>query len=122
MARRLQNLKAPAAQAEELAGKVRELKQDGDAYSGDLTEAGAKSLLTFGGRRGGGDGPEISGAKGSVKFWVKDGMLTKYETKVKGSISFNGNDRDVDRTTTVAISNVGSTKIEVPEDAKKKAQ
>jgi hypothetical protein len=123
MARRIQNFKAPAAQAEELAGKVRDLKQDGETYSGDLTEEGAKSLLTMGGRRrGGGDGPEISGAKGSVKFWVKDGVLSKYETKVKGSISFNGNDRDVDRTTTVAISNVGSTKIQVPEDAQKKAQ
>src|SRR5579872_6846963 len=102
MARRLQDFKAPAAQAEELAGKAKDLKQDGDVYSGDLTEDGAKSLLTFGGRaRGGGNGPDISGAKGSVKFWVKDGVLAKYQTNVKGSISFNGNDRDIDRTTTV---------------------
>src|SRR6516162_8286413 len=33
MARRLQNYKAPATQAEELAGQVKELKQDGDVYS-----------------------------------------------------------------------------------------
>src|SRR5262245_30679740 len=62
VARRVQNLKTPAVQVEELAGKVKDLKQDGDAYGGDLTEEGAKSLLTFGGR--GGNGPEVSGAKG----------------------------------------------------------
>jgi hypothetical protein len=121
MARRLQNFKAPAVQAAELAGKVKELKQDGDVYSGDLTEDAAKSLLMFGGR-GGGNGPEVSGAKGSVKFWVKDGVLAKYETRVKGSVSFNGNDRDVDRTTTIEIKDIGSTKISVPEGAQKKLQ
>jgi len=121
MARRLQNFKAPAAQAEELVGKVKELKQDGDTYAGNLTEEGAKSLLSFGGR-GGGNGPDISDASGSVKFWVKDGTLTKYETKVKGKVSFNGNDRDVDRTTTIAISDVGSTKISIPDQAQKKLE
>jgi hypothetical protein len=119
IARRLQNFKAPAAQAEELAGKVKELKQDVDIYSGELTEEGAKSQLMFGGR-GGGNAPEISGAKGSVKFWIKDGLLSKYEIKVKGTVSFNGNDRDIDRTTTVEIKDIGSTKIQVPDDAKKK--
>lgn len=123
MARRLQDFKAPAAQAEDLAGKTKDLKQEGDLYSGDLTEEGAKSLLTFGGRRrGGGNGPEISGAKGSVKFWVKDGLLTKYQTNVKGTVSFNGNDRDVDRTTTVEIKDVGSTKLNIPEEAQKKLE
>jgi hypothetical protein len=119
IARRLQNFKAPAAQVEDLAGKVKELKQDGDVYSGELTEEGAKSQLMFGGR-GGGNGPEISGAKGSVKFWVKDGVLSKYEIKVQGKVSFNGNDRDVDRTTTIEIKDIGSTKVQVPDDAKKK--
>ena len=119
IARRLQNLKAPAAQAEDLAGKVKELKQDGDVYSGELTEEGAKSQLMFGGR-GGGNAPEISGAKGSVKFWIKDGILSKYQIKVQGTVTFNGNDRDVDRTTTIDIKDIGSTKIQVPDEAKKK--
>jgi hypothetical protein len=119
IARRMQNFKAPAAQVEDLAGKAKELKKDGDVYSGELTEDGAKTQLMFGGRAGG-NGPEISGAKGSVKFWVKDGVLSKYEIKVKGTVSFNGNDRDVDRTTTVDIKDIGSTKIQVPEGAQKK--
>ena len=128
LSRMLRNFKGPAAQAQDLADKVKELAKSDDAYSGDLSEEGAKQLLMFGGggRRGGGNAngngnaPEISNAKGSVKFWTKDGTLSKYEYHVQGTISFNGNDRDVDRTTTVEISDVGSTKVDVPDEAKKK--
>lgn len=116
----VRNFKAPAAQAVQLVSDAKELKQDGDVISGDLTEDGAKSLLSFGPRRGGGEGPQISNAKGSVKFWVKDGVLSKYEFKVQGTMSFNGNDRDIDRTTTTEISDVGTTKVTVPDEAKKK--
>src|SRR5271166_1978823 len=70
MARRMQNLKTPAAEIEDLVSKTKELKKDGEVYSGDLTEDGAKSLLTMGfGRRGGGQAPPATEAKGSVKFW-----------------------------------------------------
>jgi len=117
--RRLQNYKAPAVEAGDLAGKTKDLKKDGEAYASDLTEAGAKELLTFGGRRGG-NAPEPKNAKGSVKFWVKDGLLSKYELKLQGTINFNGEDRDMDRTTTVEIKDVGTTKVEVPEAAKPK--
>jgi hypothetical protein len=116
--RMLQNFKAPAAQAEDLADRAKELKSAEGAYSGDLTEEGAKSLLTFGRGRGG-NGPEISGAKGSVKFWIKDGVLSKIQLNVQGKVSFNGNDRDVDRTTTIEIKDVGTTTVTVPDDAKK---
>ena len=50
----------------------------------------------------------------------KDGVLSKFEFKVTGTMNFNGNDIDVDRTTTVEIKDVGNTKVEVPEGAKKK--
>ena len=120
LARRLQAFKAPAAEAADLADKAKELKKDDDAWAGDLTEAGAKAMLAFRPPRGGDEGPTVSDAKGSVKFWVKDGQLTKYQFHVQGNVSFNGNDRDVDRTTTVEIKDVGTTKIQVSEDAKKK--
>ena len=119
MARMLQNFKAPAAQAEELAGKATGLKKDGDAYAGELPAEAVKGLMSFG-RRGGGDGPEISGAKGNVKFWVKDGALSKYQYNVQGTMTFNGNDREINRTTTVEIKDVGTTKLTVPDEAKKK--
>jgi len=117
----LQNFKAPAMQAQELAEKVKDLKKDGDAYTGELTEEGAKQLMTFGGR-GGGNAPDISGAKGTAKFWAKDGALSKFEYNVQGTISFNGNERQINRTTTTEIKEVGSTKVEVPEEAKKKLE
>ena len=118
--RMMQNFKAPAVEAADLVGKVKDLKAAEGVYSGDLTEDGAKSLLTFGGRGGGGGGPEISDAKGTLKLWIKDGILSKYEYKVQGKMSFNGNDRDIDRTTTTEIKDIGTTKIEVPDEAKKK--
>lgn len=121
-ARALQNFKAPAADAEDLVAKVKELKKDGDVYSGDLTEAGVKQLATLGFRgRGGGDAPQPSNAKGSVKFWVKDGVLSKYESKMQYTINFGGEDRDINRSTTVEIKDVGTTKVTVPDEAKKKA-
>jgi hypothetical protein len=113
LVRMLKNFKAPAEQAQDLAGKTKELKKDEETYSGDLTEEGAKELLT---RRGG----EASEAKGSVKFWLKDGQLSKYELKVQGKMSVNGNDVEIDRTTTTEIKDVGSTKVEIPDEAKKK--
>ena len=127
LARTLQNFRAPAAEAEAIASKSKELKQDGDAFAGDLTEDGAKELLSFrGGRRGGDNAnftpPAPTNPRGTAKFWVKDGVLTKYEYNVKGTMSFQGNDVDIDRTTTVEIKDVGNTKVEVPQEAKAKVE
>ena len=59
------NLKTPAKEAAELAGFAKELKLEGDVYSSDLTEEGAKKLQSF---RVSGDneGPSVSNAKGLV--------------------------------------------------------
>jgi hypothetical protein len=86
-----------------------------------LSEAAVKDLLLFGGRRREGqEAPKIEGAKGSVKFWIKDGVLTKYETKVQGKVTAGDRENDVDRTTTVEIKDAGTTKLEVPDEAKQK--
>jgi hypothetical protein len=116
----IRNVKAPAAQAADLVADTKDLKKDGDLCGGELTEDGAKKLLTFRRRADSGDGPTVSDAKGSVKFWIKDGVLAKYEFKVSGKVTFNNNERDVDRTTTVEIKDVGTTKVVVPDEAKKK--
>jgi hypothetical protein len=122
IARMVQNYRVPAVEAASLADDAKELKKDTNSISGDLTEAGAKELLSFRRRGNGGDGPTVTNAKGSVKFWLSNGKLAKYQFHVQGTVSFNGNDRDVDRTTTVEIKDVNSTKIEVPDEAKKKLQ
>ena len=126
---RLLRVPSPVEDAEELLKGCKEIKAgEGGLYTADLTEQAAKDNASFFGRRrpnqGGGAGgftpPEPKDAKGSVKFWVKDGMLTKYELKTSAKITFREEERDIDRTTTTEFSDVGSTKVQVPEDAKKK--
>lgn len=116
IARRLKSFKAPAVEAQDISGQVKELKKESDLYSGDLTEEGAKQLLSF----RGGQASSAKDAKGTAKFWIKDGQLSKYEYHVEGTMNFNGEDRDIDRTTTTEIKEVGNTKVEVPDGAKKK--
>jgi hypothetical protein len=118
MARGLQDYQAPAAQAEEILAKTKNIQKSGDAYVGELTEEGAAELIPFGRRIG--NAPAPRNAKGNVKFWVKDGVLTQYEYNVQGAMSFNNNDININRTTTVEIKDAGSTKVTVPEEAKKK--
>ncbi len=101
------------------SARPRRSRKTASLYTADLTEAGAKGLLSFGGRRGG-NAPEPSNAKGSVRISLKDGLVSKYELRLQGTMSFNGEDRDVERTTTIEIREVGKTKLEVPEEAKKK--
>ena len=110
----VRNFRTPAEQAADLAAGAKDLQAKDGVFSSDLTPDAAKKALSF--RRG---GAGASNATGSVQFWVANGELTKYEYHVKGTISFNGNDRDIDRDTTVEIKDVGSTKIEMPDDAKK---
>ena len=118
ISRRLKVFKAPAAEAEDLVGKARELKKDKEGvYAGDLTEEGVKELFSRGGGR-----RAVTDAKGSVKFWLKDGALAKYEFKAQGKMTIgqDGNEIEINRTTTVEIKDVGTTKIEVPAEVKKK--
>ena len=119
MAMIARNLKTPVKEAAELAGYVKDWKREADVCSGELTEEGAKTLQSFG-PRGGDNGPSVSNAQGSVKFWVKDGSLLKYEFKLKGLIKFGDNEFPNDRTTTVEVKDVGTTKLEIPEAARKK--
>jgi hypothetical protein len=122
-------VRTPTTQVTDVLKDVQGLKQDGDAYVGDLTDDGAKTLAQpFRGRRGGGGGgggnftpPEVTDAKASVKFWIKDGKLSRFQTHVTGkSTDPDGNPVDIDRTTTVDIKDIGSTKIDVPADVVKK--
>jgi hypothetical protein len=123
---------APADEAEALLKDIKELTANADgSFSADLTEQGAKDRAGFGGRGGrggrggaGGQGgfamPEPTGAKGSVKFWVKDGVLSKYELTTSAKMDFQGQEMDLGRTMKTEVSAVGSTKVDAPEEAKKK--
>ena len=112
--------KAPADQSLALVDQLQNIQKTADGYTADLTEDGVKQMMTFGRRRrnnANGNGPQFSNLKGNVVLTIADGALTKSVVHVTGTMSFNGNDVDVDRTTTVTFSNVGSTSIDVPADA-----
>jgi hypothetical protein len=73
-------------------------------------------------RRGGADGdmpqPDIRDAKGTLTLWRgADGELSKAQFEVSGVMSFNGEDRDIDRRTTVELKDVGTTTIDLPPEA-----
>lgn len=119
LTRMVKSMKTPAAEVAELVDKVKELKKDDDALAGDLTDEGAKAVLAAAARRAGANA-EPTEAKGSLKVWIKDGVISKYQFKLEGKLNINGNETPVERTTTVEIKDVGSTKIELPDDAKQK--
>jgi hypothetical protein len=114
----MRGLRTPAEQATDLLKYVTDVKKEGEVYTGKISEQGVKSMITF--RRRGGEEPEVRDPSGTAKFWVKDGMLSKYEFQIKGGMTFNNNDIQMDRTTTVEIKDVGKTKVEVPAEAKEK--
>lgn len=126
-------LQLPAVEATNLIALVSDWKVDGDRIVGTLTEDGATGVLGYPNSRYGrpsippgvGGGILIataSNAKGTVTFWITDGVLTKYQTHVTASIDRNVSAKpmDEDRTKTVTIKDIGTTKIVVPDDAKKK--
>jgi hypothetical protein len=107
--------KSPVVQASGLLKQTQELQSDGrGVYSGTLAEEGVKeNVPRF--------GVKVTDPEGSVKFWVKEGMLVKYTYAVRANVEFLGRQRQTiyDRTTTVEIKDAGTTKLDVPEDALK---
>src|SRR5438552_13042924 len=75
-ARRLKAFKLPAAEVAAFADQLEDVKKGEDGvYSGEFTDAGVKEL--FARVRRSRTAP--TDAKGSAKFWIKDGLLTKYQ-------------------------------------------
>jgi hypothetical protein len=124
-----QNFRTPAAQAMENVDALQNIQKTDTGYTADFSDDAAKKLLMFRPRRAATTNPDdnapqmdVSNAKASIQLTVKDGDITQIQIHSTGTISFNGNDRDVDRTTTTDISAVGSTTVTVPDDAKPKLQ
>lgn len=123
-ARMIRNFEAPTTELGGLVEKLDAVEKGPDgSYTATLGEEAARGLMSFGrrgrGRDGGGgfEPPTVEGAGGSVTFTVSDGVLTRYVTELSGSMNFNGENRDVSRSTSVGFSEVGSTTFELPEAA-----
>ncbi len=54
------------------------------------------------------------------QYWVKDGVLAKMELHLSATVAGRNGDREISRTTTHEFKDIGTTRVEVPEDAKKK--
>jgi hypothetical protein len=90
---------------------------------GELNEEGLKELATIGRRprSGGAAPPAPKSGKANVKFWLKNGVPTKFVVTLHATFSRpDGQDREVGWTSTFELKEVGSTKVEAPEDVKKK--
>lgn len=118
---RLRLIKRPTDEAAMLLSKAGGLKKEADgSYAGALDAAWAKETFGLLGRRA----AASPSAEGAVRFWLRDGMLSKYEFVVKGKI-VAGEDKqevEVSRTATVEIKEVGTATVSLPDEAKKKLQ
>ncbi len=109
----------PVTEAQKILKDAAALTTDTNGViTGDLTSAGAADMLAFP-ARGGNTPPAPTGAKGSVKFWVSaDGTLSKYETHLKGQVSFGDQGpQDFESIRTVEVHDVGTTKSSIPDGA-----
>ena len=119
VARLLMNFKLPHDEVAEVASKTKDLALADGVYSGALTEEAASDLIMYR-TRPGANGPQLSQVQGSAKFWLKDGLVSKYEFNLRATMSANGNERELNRTYTTEIKDIGTTKVVVPEEAAKK--
>jgi hypothetical protein len=120
-ARMMKTMKPVSQNVGEAIDKLKELKSEGDGvYSGEFTPEGAKEQLAP--PRAGGNAPTLADAKGSIKIWVKDGLLVKVESTMQGKMTIGQREIEINRTATTEIKDVGTTKIELPDEAKKKLE
>lgn len=115
---------APVDHAKEIADLADTLSDitliDG-AISGTLTAEGVRRFFAASRSPSAPPPPAPKNAAGLAKIWLKDGAIAKYVVELNGTIALpNGDEREVERTTTTEIKDVGTTKVEIPEPAKKK--
>ena len=63
--------------------------------------------------------PPATNYQVTVSSWIADGKLAKYQWHATGAVTFNPSSRVMDRTSTTEISDVNTTKFEVPDGVKK---
>lgn len=124
----LRNLKAPHEEVKDLAKGFKAVKKDekaekiGDVdcfqYSGDLTEEAMKTS-PFGRMLGLLGGPNAS-LSGSARVWLDtQGNVVIYEIVTKANVEIQGNQIDFTMTRRSEISDVNTTKLEIPEAVQK---
>ncbi len=114
------NLSRPHEEIGVIIGSHTDIKADGEIISGTLSETGAKLLLVHAGQN------ELTplAARGTFRLWIRDGALVKYEVTLAGRIAVDTpsarREVDVNQTSTTELRTVGTTKFEVPDEARNK--
>lgn len=97
-----------------------ELKAEGEVVSGRLSETSAKLLLVHEGQH---DRVPLQ-AGGTFRLWVRGGALVKYETRLEGVLrvddSAGRREVRVSETSTTTLSEVGTARVEVPPEVRKR--
>jgi hypothetical protein len=142
MTRMIRGITPPAQELAILLNSGEKVERDGDVISGDIPEGLARKLLEAGTKRtelkqseskdpqskpqeakqpvgAEGQAPVVAAA-GNMTLWTKDGLVTKYEVRLRGKVQVDGKETEVVRTRTVEIKDVGTTKIVLPEAARRK--
>lgn len=114
------NLSRPHEEIGVIVGSYTEIRAEGDLIAGTLSETGAKLLLVHPGQN------ELTPLKagGTFRLWIRDGALVKYELRLDGTLAVEtpGGRREVEvhQKSTTELKAVGTTKFDVPEEARKK--
>lgn len=114
--------RTPGDELQALAATVVSLQADADgSWHGKLDDDAAESIMSgFVKHRAPRPDMALSSASGSLRVWVKDGLPQKYVLTTSGSISLPFGSRDITRTATVVISEIGSANVEIPAAAREK--
>lgn len=117
--RMVRSVVLPARQIAELTKTATSMQIDGDSFTGELGEEGAKALIDNRHSRIRRD-EDLKDTGGNFRIWTKDGVVNKYEFTVRGKKTLDGKEVDLTRTTVVEIKDVGTTTVTLPDRAKEK--
>lgn len=108
----------PAEELQRVVDAVQDWEPSGDAFKGTLpADFFARGMP---GRRGGQPNAAPAGT-GTATIWIQDGIVTKYQLHMEMSFTGrNGEERNIDRTTTTELTEVGTTTVDVPAEAREK--
>ncbi|HVR74097.1 MAG TPA: family 16 glycoside hydrolase, partial [Planctomycetota bacterium] len=124
---RIAGFNLPAAEAEGLAAGAVSFQELSDGVSAELGAEVVKALLSAtgpagrrggGGGRGGPRGSEVKDPRGTVLFTIQDGVLTGITITVSGTREARGSEIKLSRKMTTLITEIGSTQVAIPPDAK----
>lgn len=102
-------VRLPIEEAKALFSSVKLFYEEGDMLVGALPSNVAKEHLSH--RRG---TEAVRDAKGTVRFSVIDGLLTKYVICVEGKLVNDDQTREVWQQTTIELFEIGTAKIDLP--------